>query len=68
LFEPLTPEIKTAIVEDITTIISYDPRIVANQINISEFEHGIQIMLELTYIPTNQTEKLNLSFDKNALT
>lgn len=68
LFEPLSPEIKTAIINDIQTIIGYDPRIAANKITISEFEHGIQIQLELRYVPTNQTEILQLRFDKNSLT
>lgn len=67
LFEPLSSEVKTAIINDITTIISYDPRIAANKIVISEFDHGIQVLLELTYIPTDQTETLKLTFDKNSL-
>ena len=67
LFEPLSAEVKTAIMNDITTIISYDPRIVANKIMISEFDHGIQILLELKYIPTNQVETMQLTFDKNSL-
>lgn len=66
LFEPLTPEVKSAIMEDITTIVSYDPRISVNQITLSEYEHGIQILLELTYVATNQTETLQLNFDKNS--
>lgn len=67
LFEPLTPEIKSAIMNDLTTIISYDPRINANKITISEFQHGIQILVELRYVPTNQTETLKLKFDRNTL-
>ena len=66
LFEPLTPEVKNAIMEDITSIVAYDPRISVNQITLSEYEHGIQIMVELTYIPTNQTDTLQLKFDKNS--
>lgn len=66
LFEPLTPEVKNAMMEDITSIVSYDPRIVTNQITLSEYEHGIQIMIELTYVETNQTDTLKLTFDKNA--
>lgn len=68
LFEPLTPEIKAAIMNDISTIIAYDPRIATDKITISEFNYGIQILLELRYVPTNQTETLELKFDKNLLT
>lgn len=67
LFEPLTPDVKTAIMSDISTIVSYDPRITADKITISEYEHGIQVLLELRYIPTDQVETLKLNFDKNSL-
>jgi phage baseplate assembly protein W len=67
LFEPLTAETKKAIMDDINTIISYDPRINTNNVTIAEYEYGIQIQIDLTYIPTNQTETLNLQFDRNAV-
>lgn len=67
LFEPLTAEVKKAITDDLSSIISYDPRLIATSITISEYEHGLQIMLELKYVPTNQVEILKLNFDRNAV-
>lgn len=67
LFEPLTTEVRTAITNDINTIINYDPRISADKVTVSEYQNGIQIMLELRYIPTNQTDLLQLNFDRTTV-
>jgi len=68
LFEPFTDEIKSAIVNDIKRIVKYDPRMRVNSVNVTQFEYGIQIALELTYIPSNQTQLLKLKFDQNSTT
>jgi hypothetical protein len=66
IFEPFTSEIKQAITDDIRRVVKYDPRIAVNTVTVTEYEFGIQVELELTYIPTNQTERLNLQFDQKA--
>jgi phage baseplate assembly protein W len=66
IFEPFTTEIKQAITDDIRRIVKYDPRIATNSVIVTEYQSGIQIEIELTYIPTNQTERLNLQFDQKA--
>jgi phage baseplate assembly protein W len=66
LFEPMTAQVRQAIIDDVTTVVSYDPRISLRNISISEKEHAIQIELDLTYIPTNQVEQLSLQFDANS--
>jgi phage baseplate assembly protein W len=66
LFEPFTDEVKNAIVKDIQAVVSYDPRISADNINVTQYEYGLQVDLELTYIPTNQTQLLNFIFDKSS--
>ena len=66
LFEPFTEEIKTAIVKDIQSVVSYDPRISVENINVTQYEYGLQVELDLTYIPTNQTQLLNFTFDKSS--
>ena len=66
IFEPFTSEIKQAITDDIRRIVKYDPRIATNSVIVTEYESGIQIEIELTYILTNQTEQLNLQFDQKA--
>ena len=66
LFEPLTEDVKEAILEDITANLNADPRISANSITVTQSDHGIAIECALTYVPYNITEKLRFSFDENS--
>jgi len=68
LFEPFTEEIKAAIVSDIKAIAAYDPRITIDNVNVTRFEYGLQIALELTYVPSDQTQLLKFNFDQNSKT
>lgn len=65
LFEPFTEEIKSAIVSDINKIVKYDPRINVDSVEITQFDHGLQVNLSLTYIPTDQTGLMKMRFDQN---
>lgn len=66
LFEPFTEEVKNTIIKDIQAVVSYDPRISVDNINVTQYEYGLQVDLDLTYIPTNQTQLLNFTFDKSS--
>jgi phage baseplate assembly protein W len=66
IFEPFTDELNQSIADNVTSIVNYDPRIQANEIIVSTYESGIQIELDLTYVPYNISEKLRLDFDENA--
>ncbi len=63
LYEPLTPEIKAAITQDITRIVNYDPRLQVDDVIVNEFDQGLQIQLDLTYLPGNFADRLILNFD-----
>jgi phage baseplate assembly protein W len=65
LFEPLTEDVKQLILDDVTTIINYDPRVQVSDIVVSEYESGIQIECELTYLPYNISESLRYRFDQD---
>lgn len=65
LFDPLTEELKEIIVEDVTTIINFDPRVKVDKVIVSQFESGIQIECELTYLPYNISEQLRFQFDQD---
>lgn len=65
LFEPLTEELKDLIAQDVTTIINYDPRVKVDSIIVSEYESGLQIECELTYLPYNISEQLRFQFDQD---
>jgi len=45
LYEPFTVEVQEAIIEDVTRIINYDPRIKADDIIIDTYEQGIQVFI-----------------------
>ena len=64
IYEPFTEEIKTSIVDDIKNIAAYDPRISVDNVTVIQFDFGIQVELELTYIATDQTEILKFNFDQ----
>jgi phage baseplate assembly protein W len=64
LFEPLTEDTKQIITNDITRIVSYDPRLAVQQVAVTEQDHGFLIAIDLAYIPTDQTETISLNFDR----
>ena len=66
LFDPLTEQLKEAIVENVTTIVNYDPRVQVTNVSIDQYESGLQIEVDLTYLPYNISENLRLQFDQNA--
>jgi phage baseplate assembly protein W len=66
LFEPLTNDLKNAVVADITQIINYDPRVNVNNVDVIQQEHGLQILVSLTYSNTNQSDTLFLNFNGNS--
>lgn len=63
LYEPLTAEIKAVITEDIRRIVNYDPRLQVDEVIVNEFDQGLQIQIDLTYLPQNYADKLILNFD-----
>jgi phage baseplate assembly protein W len=65
LFEPLTEGMKQAIVENVTQIVNYDPRVQVNSVTVDTYESGIQIECDLTYLPYNISESMRLKFDES---
>ena len=63
MFEPLNEETQTLMSEDVKRIVEYDPRIQATDVIVTQFEHGIQIEIELLYVTTNQVERIAFNFD-----
>ena len=55
-------------VSDIKAIAGYDPRVSFDNIIITEYEQGLQIELQLRYVPTNQTNVMKLSFNNQTQT
>jgi len=66
MFEPLSDSVNDLIVNDVKQIVGYDPRLGLNNITITSQEYGIQIELDLVFIPTNQVTKMSMTFDTNS--
>jgi len=66
LYDPLTDDLKQAIANNVTEIVNYDPRVQVDQVLVSSYESGIQIEVELTYLPYNISEKMQLKFDEDS--
>jgi phage baseplate assembly protein W len=64
LFEPMTPQTKKLIADDVQAIVNYDPRMQVNSVSITSTDMGIQIAVNLTYLPFNVNEQMTLNFDK----
>ena len=65
-FEPLTDDLKLAVEKNVTDIVNYDPRGSVDKVAIDSYEHGLQIEVQLTYLPYSISEKLQMRFDQNA--
>jgi phage baseplate assembly protein W len=65
MFEPLTDDVKALIVEDIQRVITYDPRIRVDNILVDQFDYGLQIQIELTFLPDNLSDVLALQFNRD---
>lgn len=66
LFEPMTEEVRGLIIEDIKSVVDYDPRVETDNVTVTEYEHGIQIELELRYVLTSQVENMVMQFDRQS--
>jgi len=65
LYEPLTEDTKAVIVEDVRVIAGSDPRLRVDSVLMDEFEHGLQVQIDLTFLPGNFTDRLSLAFNSN---
>jgi phage baseplate assembly protein W len=65
LMEPLTDQVRHALVDDITRICNSDPRVALTDINITEYPSGYFLDLTLTLKNTDQSATLSLTFDQN---
>lgn len=68
LFEPLTDEVRDIIVSDVKSVVSYDPRVRVQNVTVTQFDHGIQLAVELSYLSNNLLETLVLNFDNKSKT
>lgn len=65
LFENFTDDVKSAIIQDIQTIASNDPRLSLSNVVVTSYQKGIQLTVSVTYLPTNQSANMLLTFLQN---
>ena len=66
LFEPFTEELREAILDDVTNILNYDPRVDVARILVDSYESGIQVQADLVVIPYNLQQTMQFRFDQAA--
>lgn len=67
LFEPFTDEIRDSVIQNVTEIVNYDPRVQAEEILVDSYESGLSVQCSLTYLPYSISDQLVFRFDQSAL-
>lgn len=63
LFEPFGNEVVSAIDQEVRQLVSTDPRVRLEKVNISTYDNGINIAISLVFVPLNLGDVLYLKFD-----
>jgi phage baseplate assembly protein W len=63
MFEPMDEQTKSMIEADVKKVVGYDPRTKVSSVIVTQFDHGVQLDIEMEYLPTNKSDTLRLSFD-----
>jgi phage baseplate assembly protein W len=64
IFDPLTEILKEQIKDDVSAILTSDPRIAPMDVIIDEKDYGLLIEVTVLYVFTDQTENMKLTFDR----
>lgn len=64
LFDPFTDDVKFAVIENLQEIVKQDPRVVLRSLDVAEYEHGLQVNLDLVYVDSDQSENMRIAFDQ----
>ena len=67
MFEPFTDQLRALIIEDVINILNSDARINTNEVIVDEFEHGLVIQCQVTYIPFQVEDIFTLEFDRRTV-
>jgi len=62
-FEQMTPELREAIISDATDIVTSDPRVSIESIDIVEYEHGFEIRMYLLFNTLDVSDQMFLQFN-----
>tara|TARA_A100001011_G_C13977093_1_gene701715 strand:+ start:171 stop:623 length:453 start_codon:yes stop_codon:yes gene_type:complete len=65
LFDPLDDELKQSVLDDIDSIIAYDPRVELDKVEVNQYEHGLSIRVSVLYTGYGLGETMDLLFDQS---
>ena len=65
-FEQMTDDLLEAITADVKNILASDPRVVAKDITIQQFENGFQIEMDLYFVNQDVSESMYVQFNQQA--
>jgi phage baseplate assembly protein W len=68
LFENMTEDLRQELTNEIIRVASYDPRMSLTNINVVEFERGIQVELDMLYTGSVSPVSLKLEFETSSQT
>ena len=66
LFEPFDDLIKDTVVNECQSIIASDPRVKLLNTTVTQVDQGLNVQMELLYVPWNAITTFSLSFDQRA--
>lgn len=66
LFEPMTDSNMQMILEDATGIVQAETRVTLRDINLVQYEHGIQLQMNLYYQHLDISDQFSLDFDRRS--
>ena len=64
LFDPLDDELKSAVIEDVETIINYDPRVQLDKVEVNQYEHSLSVRVSVIYTGYGIGETMDMLFDE----
>lgn len=67
MYEPLVEANKNAIYEDVKRVVNRDTRVTLQDIEITEVDSGISMIIWLLYTPSNAVVTMELTFDRESI-
>ena len=67
LFEQFDQVTKDAIVYEVQKVVAYDTRLQLQNTNVSQFEQGILVQLDLLYVPLNVYKTFTITFNQTQI-
>ena len=66
VFQPLDQATIDLIEDDVTNVVTYDPRfeLVTRTVRVVEDEHSVTVRVKLNYLPTTTVTDLEIKFDR----